>query len=114
MFSNLKLESRLPTPSGTLSLVGPAGLSGNESTTLEILHADATLGALHALAARDSRKYVLSFDDSGARMCLFFPYLCCAKFKNYACCGKSEYPLSQMQTITLSILHKCYNHPYTQ
>ena len=72
MFSNLKLESRLPMPSGTLSLVGPAGLSGNESTTLEILHADATLGALHALAARDSRKYGLSFADSGAQMCLFF------------------------------------------
>ena len=72
MFSNLKLESRLPTPSGTLGLVGPASLSGNESTTLEILHADATLGALHALAARDSRKYELSFDDSGAHMCPFF------------------------------------------
>ena len=51
MFSNLKLESRLPMPSGTLSLVGPAGLSGNKSTSLEILNTDATLGALHALSS---------------------------------------------------------------
>ena len=45
-------------------LVGPACLSGNESTALQILHADATLGALHALGSgtwwMDNESWVVS------------------------------------------------------
>ena len=50
-------------------LVGPAGLSGNESTTLEILHTDATLGALHALRSVSGMARMENIMNQNAILC---------------------------------------------